>query len=639
MQFDIYDRKCKALQDTLKNLAELARKLRLEGQEKQAYQAIDMLKQEQFHMVVVGEFSRGKSTFVNALLGQQILPVSKSPTTAIISKIVYGDKPEFILHYKNGQPSKMVTLEEFSGLKAPKEGILSGLRDKLQRVQIFHEQEQLEEIAYASVKYPLAFCKEQVELVDTPGTNDLNTGRIEITYRYLDQADALIMLLAADQALSKSEAEFLKERILKKKIQDIFFIINRKDALNGFEEEQQVLDFVRTNLKALLPDDMRTGLKLFLVSSKQALLYRRAEAGDVLTTKQRMNKPENMEVTGFVEFEQALGRFLSEEKGQAKLQKYIRIGQEIQTGIREALALRKEISAHSVDEIKAKAAAMEPEFLEVKHKAAKIIGMLRSNLEAAESEMENACVLAGDHLCKAANEAVDNYSGKMEAKKMKEAVEKAITPEQKRWIDEMQKRQQELVAREISKAEQNLRLIWSDLQTTCYTGNHSLSMESNKITFELENVKERTVSDLDTFAGNWCVGGALGLLFGAHVLLPALALGAIGAGFLGLFDDSREDIRAKVKVQLAEQYNQQAERMKGEVLQCYQNQVQEVCKEMQSTIDNRIRDMHNQLQCVLQEKEMQEKDAKQQMKNLALQIASAENYGRQLIVLAQGKQE
>ena len=635
MQLETYDRKCNELQDTLKKLAELARELRLEGQEKQACQAIDMLKQEQFHMVVVGEFSRGKSTFVNALLGQQILPVSKSPTTAIISKIVYGDKPEFILHYKNGKSPKMVSLEEFSGLKAPKEGILNSLKDKLQRMQISHGQEQLDAIEYASVKYPLAFCKEQVELVDTPGTNDLNTGCIEITYRYLDQADALIMLLAADQALSKSEAEFLKERILKKKIQDVFFIINRKDALNGVEEEQQVLNFVSSNLKELLPDDMKTELRLFLVSSKQALLYRRAEAGDSLTTKQRMNKPDNMEVTGFVEFEQVLGRFLSEEKGQAKLQKYIRIGKEIQTGIREALALRKEISAHSVDEIKAKAAAMEPEFLEIKHRSAKIIGMLRSSLEAAENEMENACVLAGDRLRKAANEAVDNYSGEMEAKKIKEAVERAITPEQKRWIDDMQKQQQELVAREISKAEQSLRLIWSDLQDICYTGNPGISVESDKITFELENVKERKVSNGETFAGSWCVGSALGLLLGTHVLLPALALGAIGAGFLGLFDDSREDIRAKVKVQLAEQYNQQAERIKDKVLQCYQSQVREVCEEMQSTIDNRIHDMQNQLQCVLQEKEMQENDAKQQMKNLALQMASAEDYGRQLIALTQ----
>lgn len=632
MQLEQYEIKRQKLQAALENLAGMAKDLRLDWQAEQASKAIAMLQQEQFHMVVVGEFSRGKSTFVNALLGQLILPTSKSPTTAIISKIIYGDTPEFTLHYKNGQPPKRVSLEEFSGLKAPKEGLLGGLKDKLKRTQLFNEQEKLDEIDYAAVKYPLAFCKDQVELVDTPGTNDLNTGRIEITYRYLEQADALVMLLAADQALSESEVEFLKERILTKKIQDIFFVINRKDALHGPAEEQQVLNFVHTNLKALLPETMQTSINLFLVSSKQALLYRRSEAGETLTAKQSLSKPDNLEVTGFVDFEQTLGRFLAEEKGQAKLQKYIRIGQEIQQEINKTLALRKEISAHSVDEIRAQAAAMEPEFLNVKHKSAKIIGTLRTSLSAAENELENACILAGDHLRNVANEAVDNYSGKMEAKAIKAAVERAVTPEQKRWLDKMRKRQQDLVSAEVSKAEQSLKSIWSDLQAICYTDKDAFAGTA-KISFELKNVSERIVSEGEATAGTWCVGGALGLLLGAHVFLPALALGAIGAGLLGLFDDSREDIRAKVKVQLAEQYNNQAEQIKDDVLNSYRTQVREVCEEMQHAIDNRIHDMHNQLQAVLQEKEMQEQDASLQMKQLTQQIDSAAKYGRQLMAL------
>ena len=88
---------------------------------------------EKFNLVVVGEFSRGKSTFVNALLGCPMLPVSKSPTTAVISKIVYGENSEYIVHYKSGE-SKTISEEEFLDIKAQSEGdvlSLDRLKDKL----------------------------------------------------------------------------------------------------------------------------------------------------------------------------------------------------------------------------------------------------------------------------------------------------------------------------------------------------------------------------------------------------------------------------------------------------------------------------------------------------------------------------
>ncbi|MCR5175245.1 MAG: dynamin family protein [Anaerovibrio sp.] len=633
MELEVYEMKRQQLETVLRQLGEIGQNLGLEGQKKESDNAIELLQQEQFNMAVVGEFSRGKSTFVNALLGKNILPASKSPTTAVISKITYGDPPEFILHYKNGLGSKQVSQEEFSGLKAPKEGLLNNIKDKIQKSINIGEQEKLDSIEYVSIKYPLAFCKDRVELVDTPGTNDLNTGRIEITYRYLEQADALIMLLAADQALSESEAKFLQERILKKKIQDIFFIINRKDALHGPDEEQKVLDFVQTNLKALLPEDMRTNLKVFLVSSRQALLYRRAEGGEQLKPKLLAEKPDNFEITGFVEFEKELGWFLSEEKGKAKLEKYIRKGQEIITELNKTIVLRQDMFSHSVDEIREKAAAMEPEFLEAKHKSKKIIGNLRSRLESTESQLENSCIIAGERLRQVANEAVDNYSGDMDAKNIKIAVERAVTPEQKRWIEEMRQSQNKLLQEETNKAEQALQRIWKDVNSTCCLDTHMLDKSATVMSFDIQGVKKENISDTQADIGGWCVGGAIGLLVSAH-LLPALALGALGAGLLGLFSDSDDDIREKVKAQISEQYTEQAESIKSDIIDGYRNQVKDICVQLQEAIDSRISDMHNQLQIVLREKESQEKDVDQRIKELSTKVHALEDCGRTLIALA-----
>lgn len=127
MKLDIYELKRKKLIAILQQLSDMAAALQLNVQEQQAKKAMEMLMQEQFHMAVVGEFSRGKSTFVNALIGKNILPSSKSPTTAIISKIIYGKRPEFTLYYKDEVPPREISKEEFSNLKAPKEGIIKGL--------------------------------------------------------------------------------------------------------------------------------------------------------------------------------------------------------------------------------------------------------------------------------------------------------------------------------------------------------------------------------------------------------------------------------------------------------------------------------------------------------------------------------
>ncbi len=643
MKLDIYELKRKQLLSVFQQLADMASALQLNVQEQQAKKAMDMLMQEQFHMAVVGEFSRGKSTFVNALLGKNILPSSKSPTTAIISQIVYGRQPEFTLYYKNELPPRAISQEEFSNLKAPKEGIMKSLantakfiggkiKNTFSQNDFNRAQAVLAEIDHALIKYPLEFCKNQVELVDTPGTNDLNTGRIEITYRYLDQADALIMLLAADQALSASEVEFIKERILKKKIQDIFFIINRKDTLHGPEEEQNVLNFVRTNLKAILPESMSGNIHLFLVSSYQALLFRKDAAGEALTPKQTLKKPTNLDITGFPELETALGRFLSEEKGNAKLKKYIHIGQEIQAGINETLALRRNISAQSVDEIREKVAAMEPEFLDMKHRAKKIISTLKSSLEAAESNLENECTLAGDRLLTVAKKTVDDYTGRMDANDVKKAVDKAITPEQKKWIETMKSKQSELVSKEVGKAEASLRLIWADLQNVCGSGKELDTVDNPQITFDIKSSEhERTYDDEEK--GLWCVGAGVVAAFLGAPVLAVLGLGALGANFFGWFSDSRETVRNKIKNEIAEQYTEQAKSVKEKVLNSYREQSKNVCTEMQSFIDNRIDDMHNQLQVVLKEKEAQEKDAANELRTLTGHINALEQCSRQLIAL------
>ena len=302
MELTGYPERRDALHKTLLDEENLARTLELQTPGDLIKRCRSSLTRESFRVVVIGEFSRGKSTFINAMMGHRILPSSKKPTTSIISKIVYSDTPHYTLRYHDGT-SRTVTEEEFLLIRAQnekpegeKKGVLSGIKHFLKKPSRPPAPYlQSENIAEAEIAYPLDFCRNQVEVIDTPGTNDLNVMRVEITYNYLKNADAAILVLSATQPLSKSEVDFLRERVLANQIQDIFVVVNYKDQLTSPDEEARVLRHVQDNLYEIT----HRKLPIFLVSSLQALYWRRKAAGETLTARQELGLPENIEVTGF----------------------------------------------------------------------------------------------------------------------------------------------------------------------------------------------------------------------------------------------------------------------------------------------------------------------------------------------------
>src|SRR3954463_8033848 len=88
---------------------------------------VKKLEADRFHLVVVGEFNHGKTTFVNALLGANILPVGVTPTTAVIHHLEYAEHPRAEVVYENGgrMPIPFEQVRQFSvgGEKAPHHAI------------------------------------------------------------------------------------------------------------------------------------------------------------------------------------------------------------------------------------------------------------------------------------------------------------------------------------------------------------------------------------------------------------------------------------------------------------------------------------------------------------------------------------
>jgi GTP-binding protein EngB required for normal cell division len=194
---------------------------------------IPKLEAERFHLVVLGEFNHGKSTFVNALLGQDVLPVGITPTTASINHVVHAANPTARVVLTSGEskylePGQLKEWVTVAGGRAS-------------------------EVSYVELGFPSDLLKNNVVLVDTPGVNDLNEQRAEVTYGYVPRADAVVFLLDAGQALKDSEREFLRSRVLESARDRLIFVLGKMDLLS-VDERASVLDYVKTGLAQITPD-------------------------------------------------------------------------------------------------------------------------------------------------------------------------------------------------------------------------------------------------------------------------------------------------------------------------------------------------------------------------------------------------
>ena len=194
---------------------------------------IPKLEAERFHLVVLGEFNHGKSTFVNALLGQEILPTGITPTTASINHVVWAANPTARVMLLTGE-SQYLDPNQLKDWVTVAGGHAS-------------------EVSYVELGYPSDLLQNNVVLVDTPGVNDLNEQRAEVTYGYVPRADAVVFLLDAGQALKDSEREFLRSRVLENARDRLIFVLGKMDMLSS-DEKVAVTDYVKKNLAAMMPD-------------------------------------------------------------------------------------------------------------------------------------------------------------------------------------------------------------------------------------------------------------------------------------------------------------------------------------------------------------------------------------------------
>ncbi|MEJ2167781.1 MAG: dynamin family protein [Desulfobacterales bacterium] len=222
----------------------------------------DRFRTGRFHLAVLGQFKRGKSTLLNALTGEPILPVGVVPLTAAPTFLQFGEAPKIRVVYQGGRPA-----EEFTGASTGERcAYLTGLV-----TEKGNPQNRLG-VTEVEVELPAPILAGGVVLIDTPGVGSTYRHNTIATLDFLQQCDAALFLISADPPITETELEFLRQ--VREKVPRLFFVLNKIDYLDD-GELQEALAFY----KRVLAEEAGWNGKspVFCVSARRGLEARAAE--------------------------------------------------------------------------------------------------------------------------------------------------------------------------------------------------------------------------------------------------------------------------------------------------------------------------------------------------------------------------
>jgi GTP-binding protein EngB required for normal cell division len=236
------------------------------------------LAEDRFQLAVVGQFARGKSTLINAILGRPLLPVGALPVTSVVTSLRHGAiERAWIEREEQHFPDEIPLSELPQFITEP------GNPGNRKRV------------LSAAIEVPASFLRRGLRFIDTPGVGSAHTRNTETTLAFLPEADAVVFVTAADAPLSEFELGFLD--VVRAHVRKFFFVLNKVDQLDPAARAEMtafVQRMLAERLGSLQP-------RVFPLSSSHALAAR------------TRSDPALLAASGLPALEDALAQFLGEE--------------------------------------------------------------------------------------------------------------------------------------------------------------------------------------------------------------------------------------------------------------------------------------------------------------------------------------
>ncbi|MDD6084086.1 MAG: dynamin family protein [Oscillospiraceae bacterium] len=263
---------------------------------------IDMLEKEEFSIVIVGEFSVGKSTFLNALMGEKILPSYSDETTATVTFLRHKNKADNqqkgCVFYADGSSEDIDSIET---------DVISKYVSTRSDIPVAAT------VNHLDLYLDSPFLDGNITLVDTPGLNGTADGHREITEAQIMKSNVCLFMFSADRPGGKSEFEFLSQ--IKTKANKIIFVLNKIDQIKTGENEscEKVAENMLKNYGRIFPEatDMP---EFWCISAYQALVARSSENLSYRgrTSLSAEDKRKLLSMSRMEEFEDGLWNFITE---------------------------------------------------------------------------------------------------------------------------------------------------------------------------------------------------------------------------------------------------------------------------------------------------------------------------------------
>lgn len=350
------------------------------------------LESNSFSIAVVGDFKRGKSTFINALLGEEILPSDVLPTTATVNRITYRLASGAKVCFKDGRKQDIAIHQ------------LADYVTKLTDESAAFAATVKEAIVY----YPLPYCQDNnVEIIDTPGLSD-DSNMTSVTLSILRECEVAIMVISAHSPFSIDEGKFLTQKLLANGIRRIIFVVNAIDLFNRPEEADRAVKFIESRITDCIQEwaEHSANSKPYLTHIVKPKIWG-ISAFQALQAKQTKNMA-LLAKSRFVNFEYYLKTLLNQERGLILLEVAVHHLITAATEIIKTLIVQESELELEQAKLRKVAEAISAELMTIRSSKVDIVSSLHATVTSAKQQAQNSAYRLENALKKEASYIIES---------------------------------------------------------------------------------------------------------------------------------------------------------------------------------------------------------------------------------------
>mgnify|MGYP006422341611 CR=1 FL=1 len=541
------------------------------------------LNDKQLYVGVVGEFSSGKSTFINALLEDELLSTDiLQATTCTTTYLYYGVSIDVELRLHNQKTYSLSNPEVFKALNLSHHVDQNQSPDWKKLISTLTTDNKIaSRLKSVNISHPAKRLKQGLVIVDTPGSNSNISEHTSIAARTLrEECDTAIILIPADVPVSQTLIEFLNTN-LKGMIHRCIFLVTKIDKIRRKTQQQQLLSFIQERLSTALdvPE-----VNLLAVAPKVII--------DHLNNEASYLKPEQLNhfLYQFQAVTDTIWVTLEEEKEKVILDKINlllsetlqKLDQYLQGIEKIYLEQSQALEANKIPDLKIYIDKSKANHL---HSLEEKIKEIRQNFQSSLNNSKNEYIF----------KIVERIKQQQQEEKIKHYLEFKLKFELRKMFDDLVEERDEYINQQIQatqnqtqKFETNFQEIYDNLATVGGKLSRSdLKKDKSQLNKDFQPLSKIDFDTPDINKDNQMgVGIAVGFILAAVLPGIGVILGSLlGGAFGSLFGPSLDEIQNQVIAQIKPKLKQELDQINHNLLDSFDQVSKDLIASLNQNID------------------------------------------------------